>query len=48
MPVLVARACSHPGLTAVIRYSDVPPRRGRPKFNVEEVYRNLVVDGELE
>jgi hypothetical protein len=39
---------AHPGLTAVVVYTDDAPTRRRPLFDVEAVYRNLVVDGVME
>ncbi|MGJ3230270.1 MAG: hypothetical protein ACFE0P_00560 [Oceanicaulis sp.] len=42
------RAWAHPGLTAVVVYTNDAPTRRRPLFDVEAVYRNLVVDGVME
>lgn len=42
------RAWTHPGLTAVVEYTDEPPTRHRERFEAGEVYRNLVSDGDLE
>ena len=42
------RAWTHPGLTAVVEYTDEPPTRHRERFEAGEVYRNLVSDGGLE
>ncbi len=42
------RAWAHPGLTAVVVFTDDAPTRRRPLFDVEAVYRNLVVDGVME
>lgn len=42
------RAWTSPGLTAVVVYTDEAPTRRRPLFEVEAVYRNLVVDGVME
>lgn len=42
------RAWTHPGLTAVIEYTNEPPTRYRERFEAGEVYRNLVSDGGLE
>lgn len=42
------RAWTHPGLTAVVIYTDEAPTRRRPLFEVEAVYRNLVADGVME
>ena len=42
------RAWTHPGLTAVVVFTDEAPTRRRPLFEVEAVYRNLVVDGVME
>ncbi len=42
------RAWAHPGLTAVVVFTDEAPTRRRPLFEVEAVYRNLVVDGVME
>jgi hypothetical protein len=39
------RAWTSPGLTAVVVYTNDTPTRRRPLFDVEAVYRNLVVDG---
>jgi len=43
-----ARAWAHPGLTAVVVFTEDEPTRRRPLFEVEAVYRNLVVDGVME
>ena len=43
-----SRAWTHPGLTAVVEYTDEPPTRHRERFEAGEVYRNLVSDGGLE
>jgi hypothetical protein len=42
------RAWAHPGLTAVVVFTEEQPTRRRPLFEVEDVYRNLVVDGVME
>lgn len=42
------RAWGSPGLTAVVVFTDEAPTRRRPLFDVEAVYRNLVVDGVME
>ncbi|MEQ8404741.1 MAG: hypothetical protein RKE49_06570 [Oceanicaulis sp.] len=42
------RAWGSPGLTAVVVFTDDAPTRRRPLFEVEAVYRNLVVDGVME
>ena len=42
------RAWTSPGLTAVVVFTDAAPTRRRPLFDVEAVYRNLVVDGVME
>lgn len=42
------RAWTHPGLTAVVVFTDDAPTRRRPLFEVETVYRNLVADGVME
>jgi hypothetical protein len=39
---------AQPGLTAVVVYTDDTPTRRRPLFDVEAVYRKLVVDGVME
>lgn len=42
------RAWTHPGLTAGVGFTDDAPTRRRPLFEVEAVYRNLLVDGVME
>lgn len=42
------RAWTSPGLTAVVVFTEDAPTRRRPLFDVEAVYRNLVVDGVME
>ena len=42
------RAWTHPGLTAVVVFTDDAPTLRRPLFEVETVYRNLVADGVME
>ena len=42
------RAWVHPGLTAVVIFTEDDPTRRRPLFEVEETYRNLVMDGMME
>jgi hypothetical protein len=45
---MAPRAWTHPGLTAVVIFTREAPTRREPLFEVEQLYRNLVTDGEME
>jgi hypothetical protein len=42
------RAAQGSAPPAVVVFTEQAPTRRRPLFEVEDVYRNLVVDGEME
>jgi putative transposase len=47
-PKTAPRDWVHPGLTAAAIFTREAPTRRAPLFDVEQLYRNLVTDGEME